>query len=174
MHFWIDKRSQSCGYNGRQRIPASLSSGTVASFIFGGVFFFDLFLLVKDVGGVWASQWSHPFIVFSLLKGETCRRIVEYRLRRQYEHPASLVSHLLSGKLNRFGASKQGRIQEWMFVFLVLYWNFEFFVQFPDNFCEFFVVILTHSVFFLFLFFPCSFWHPDFFIYFNFPHFFFF
>lgn len=27
MHFWIDKRSQACGYNGRHRIPASLSSG---------------------------------------------------------------------------------------------------------------------------------------------------
>ncbi|KAK7870740.1 hypothetical protein R5R35_009891 [Gryllus longicercus] len=27
MHFWIDKRSQTCGFSGRHRVPASLSAG---------------------------------------------------------------------------------------------------------------------------------------------------
>jgi len=26
MHFWIDKRSQTCGFSGRHRVPASLST----------------------------------------------------------------------------------------------------------------------------------------------------
>ena len=26
MHFWIDKRSQACGFSGRHRVPASLSA----------------------------------------------------------------------------------------------------------------------------------------------------
>ena len=26
MHFWIDKRSQTCGFSGRHRVPASLSA----------------------------------------------------------------------------------------------------------------------------------------------------
>lgn len=32
MHFWIDKRSQACGYNGRARVAASLSSGSSFGF----------------------------------------------------------------------------------------------------------------------------------------------
>lgn len=31
MHFWIDKRSQACGFNGRHGVPASLASGKVKS-----------------------------------------------------------------------------------------------------------------------------------------------
>ncbi|XP_066995767.1 uncharacterized protein [Anabrus simplex] len=27
MHFWIDKRSQTCGFSGRHRVPASISAG---------------------------------------------------------------------------------------------------------------------------------------------------
>lgn len=27
MHFWIDKRSQTCGFSGRHRVPSSISTG---------------------------------------------------------------------------------------------------------------------------------------------------